>query len=101
MDFTHLAHLDPDYDRHHQQQGEQPAKHYLPENSRIKVAVWAVEKWAALGFVRLSLPRHYQRRALERLQAEPAEVDLRYARRSLSVVLLSYSHLLRCVVLLQ
>lgn len=81
MDFTHLAHLDPDYDRHdYQQQSDRSSKkHFLPENSRIKVAVWAVEKWATLGFVRLSLPRLYHRRALERLQAEPAEVDLRYA----------------------
>ena len=81
MDFTHLAHLDPDYDRHHhhdQQEDEGSRKHFLPENSRIKVSLWAVEKWATLGFVRLSLPRHYHRRARERLEAEPSEVDLRY-----------------------
>jgi len=68
FDFSYLSHLDPDVHE----------KHYLPENSRIKVPLWAVEKWANLGFVRLSLPRHYARKARERLEADPSEVDLRY-----------------------
>jgi hypothetical protein len=69
FDFSHLAQLDPDA-RHE--------KHYLPEGSRIKLPLWAMEKWAMLGFVRLSLPRHYGRKARERLEADPADADLRY-----------------------
>ena len=69
FDFSYLSHLDPDI--------VDDKQHYLVENSRIKVPLWAVEKWANLGFVRLSLPRHYARKARERLEADPSEVDLR------------------------
>lgn len=69
FDFSHLSHLDPEA-RH----GES----HLPEGSQIKMPLWAVEKWANLGFVRVSLPRHFSRKARERLEADPAEVDLRY-----------------------
>lgn len=69
FDFTYLSHLDPDLSE---------KDHYLPESSRVKMPLWAVEKWAALGYVRLSLPRHYGRKARERLEADPTEVDLRY-----------------------
>jgi GINS complex subunit 3 len=71
FDFSHLAHLD----------GENftPDKHYLPEKSRIKMPVWAIQKWATLGFVRLSLPKHFSRKARERLEADPSDADLRYA----------------------
>ena len=68
FDFSYLSHLDPDL----------RGKHFLPEGSRIKMPIWAIEKWAMLGFVRLSLPRHYGRKARERLEADAAEVDLRY-----------------------
>lgn len=50
---------------------------YLPENSRIKLPMWAIDQWAMLGFVRLSLPRHYGRRARERLEADPGDANLR------------------------
>lgn len=83
FDFSFLAHLDPelqgvDGDNDNDEPDTAETKHYLPENSRVKLSLWAVEKWAMLGFVRLSLPRHFQRRARERLEAEPSEVDLRY-----------------------
>jgi hypothetical protein len=52
--------------------------HSLPESSQVKLPLWAMEKWAMLGFVRMSLPRHYSRKARERLEAEPSEADLRY-----------------------
>ena len=68
FDFTYLSHLDPDLSE---------KEHFLPESSRIKMPLWSVEKWAMLGFVRLSLPRHYGRKARERLEADPAEADLR------------------------
>lgn len=68
FDFTYLSHLDPDLSE---------KEHFLPESSRIKMPLWSVEKWAMLGFVRLSLPRHYGRKARERLEADPSEADLR------------------------
>ena len=71
FDFSHLAHLDPDL--------VDSDKHYLPESSQVKLPLWAMEKWAMLGFVRMSLPRHYSRKARERLEADPSEADLRYA----------------------
>lgn len=69
FDFSHLSHLDPDA-RHRES--------HLPEASQIKMPLWAVEKWATLGYVRLSLPRHYSRKARERLEADPGDADLRY-----------------------
>jgi GINS complex subunit 3 len=69
FEFSHLAHLDPD---------ARTQQAYLNESSRIKIPLWAVEKWAMLGFVRLSLPRHYGRKARERLEADPGDADLRY-----------------------
>ena len=51
---------------------------HLPENSRIKMPLWSVDKWSHLGFVRLGLPRHFGRGARERLQADPSGADLRY-----------------------
>eukprot|EP00535_Pseudo-nitzschia_heimii_P004080 CAMPEP_0197182374 /NCGR_PEP_ID=MMETSP1423-20130617/6353_1 /TAXON_ID=476441 /ORGANISM="Pseudo-nitzschia heimii, Strain UNC1101" /LENGTH=290 /DNA_ID=CAMNT_0042632787 /DNA_START=49 /DNA_END=921 /DNA_ORIENTATION=- len=84
FEFSHLADLDPDGIHHQQQQQQQhqneaqgESSAYLPENSRIKVPLWAVEKWATLGFVRLQLPRHYGRRARERYEADPGDANLR------------------------
>lgn len=93
FDFSHLAHLDPDGTHHHRRKQSSAAEenldssskiksastieYFLPENSRIKIPLWAVEKWAMLGFVRLQLPRHYGRRARERYEADPGEADLR------------------------
>jgi hypothetical protein len=66
FDFSYLSHLDPD---------ERPGKrHYLPEGTKFKVPVWAVEKWATLGFVKLSLPRHFGRKARERIEAGEADI---------------------------
>lgn len=67
FDFSYLAHLDPDVHD----------KSYLPEGSRVKLPLWAVEKWAEVNFVSLALPRHYQRKSRERLEAAPSEVNLR------------------------
>ena len=68
FDFSHLAHLDPD---------AHSRDHFLSENSKVKMPLWAVKKWAMLGVVRLSLPRHYGRKARERLEADPGDADLR------------------------
>lgn len=67
FDFSHLAYLDPDL------KGES----YLPEGSRLKMPVWAIDRWATLGFVRMSLPRHFGRSSRERFEADPADADLR------------------------
>ena len=82
FDFSHLAALDPDGPRRgsshtNQNRSHSHHHHYLPEGSRIKMPIWAVQEWAMLGFVRLSLPRHYGRRARERLEADPSDADLR------------------------
>jgi GINS complex subunit 3 len=85
FEFAHLAGLDPDgiHDRQMHPQNEDDygesssSSGYLPENSRIKIPLWAVEKWATLGFVRLQLPRHYGRRARERYDADPGDANLR------------------------
>ena len=76
FEFSHLADLDPDGIHHREQEYGENSK-YLPENSRIKIPLWAVEKWATLGFVRLQLPRHYGRRARERYDADPGDANLR------------------------
>jgi len=69
FDFSHLAPLDPDA-RHRES--------HLPEGTQIKMPLWALEKWSALGYVRMSLPRHFSRKARERLEADPGDADLRY-----------------------
>lgn len=67
FDFSHLSHLQPDI----------VDKSYLPEGSSVKVPLWAMQQWALLGFVRMTLPRHFGRKARERLLADPAQADLR------------------------
>lgn len=95
LDFSHLAHLDPDAAhsasaaRIADDGGDADASnggatkkrrrpdHRLPEGCRIKMPLWAMEKWALLGYVRAGLPRHYGRRARERLEADPGSAELR------------------------
>lgn len=69
FDFAHLGHLDPDQ--------HLSGKQHLPEGSRIKLPLWALKKWSSLNYVNMGFPRHYQRKARERLAAAPSEVDLR------------------------
>jgi hypothetical protein len=71
FDFAHLAHLDADNAHRH-------GHNHLPEGSQIKLPLWATEKWAMLGFCRVQLPRHFNRRSRERYAADPADADLRY-----------------------
>lgn len=52
--------------------------HALPAGTKIKMPMWALERWAMLGFIRISsLPKHYGKRMKERLEADPVSVDLR------------------------
>lgn len=70
FDFSYLSHLDPDR--------SDDGNHYLPENTKIKMPVWSISKWADLGFCKISsLPRHYGRKARELLDADAKSVDLR------------------------
>ena len=84
FDFSHLAHLDPDL---------VGGKHYLPEGSQVKLPLWSMEKWAMLGFVRMSLPRHFGRKARERLEADPGQADLRYVYVASSCVTATWRYL--------
>ena len=77
FEFSHLQHLDPDASIGGRKVGGKKKTNYLEEGSRIKLPLWALEKWANLGFVRLQLPRHYGRKARERLEADPGDADLR------------------------
>lgn len=73
FDFSHLNYLDPDAATTSSPHGTT----HLREGSQIKMPLWAVDKWASLGYVRLALPRHYSRKARERLEADPGDADLR------------------------
>lgn len=88
FEFSHLSDLDSEGNLHHCQNqqkqlsdddnnGISATDTLLPESSRIKVPLWAVDRWAMLGFVRLQLPRHYKRSARERYDADPGNADLR------------------------
>jgi len=97
LDFHYLSHRDPDYDhrqptsvtpivrtidnsRKHtpdEERQDQLSKEDLLEGTKFKMPLWSIQKWSELSFVRLGLPRHFCRRARERLEADPAAVDLR------------------------
>ena len=95
--FAHLSHLDPDSHRavtrkrrravvDSEEDGltkkgtnnnDTSSHHQLPEGTKIKMPLWAVDRWAMLGFVKIpSLPRHYRQRMKERLQADPVTMNL-------------------------
>jgi len=86
--FNSMAHLDPNHvnelSSFHEGVEDSARKRSvssrtttLPENSRIRMPLWSIEKWATLGFVRLSLPRHFGQKARDRIAADPASADLR------------------------
>ena len=88
--FFHLAHLDPDSQRRKRRRDEdaldkennvnsrQSTDQTLSTGAKVKMPLWAVDKWAMLGFVSIpSLPRHYRQRTKERLEADPSTMDLR------------------------
>lgn len=89
LDFSHLGHLDPDAVHEAARRADESGgdasslkkrkrvNHRLPEATRIKMPLWAMEKWALLGYVRVGLPRHFGRRARERLEADPGCADIR------------------------
>jgi len=85
FDFLHLGHIDPGNVTGFTSQSNAALKGvqrqrksgYLPENTRIKMPLWSVDKWAKLGFARISIPRHFGRKARERLATDPGSADLR------------------------
>lgn len=100
FDFSLLSHLDPDAAHLQRRSRKRPRDDNtndddeldndnddaadnsndggLPQGTKIKMPLWAVERWALLGFIRFpSLPRHYGRKMKERLEADPISVDLR------------------------
>ena len=72
FDFSYLATLDPDY------HADDDTTNVLAEKRKLKVPLWAMQKWGPLGYVKMLLPRIYGRKAREKLQADPCQVDLRY-----------------------
>eukprot|EP00571_Detonula_confervacea_P017778 CAMPEP_0172311880 /NCGR_PEP_ID=MMETSP1058-20130122/15910_1 /TAXON_ID=83371 /ORGANISM="Detonula confervacea, Strain CCMP 353" /LENGTH=246 /DNA_ID=CAMNT_0013025187 /DNA_START=75 /DNA_END=811 /DNA_ORIENTATION=- len=95
--FAHLSHLDPDSHRvasslnrkrRRSNDGEEDdglnkptsgkGGHYsLPEGTKIKMPLWAMDRWAMLNFVKIpTLPRHYRQRMKERLEADPVGMNL-------------------------
>ncbi|KAL7529279.1 hypothetical protein ACHAXR_004601 [Thalassiosira sp. AJA248-18] len=97
--FAHLSHLDPDSHRLANRKrrrddttkdggggslekgggsgGSGGSHHALPEGTKIKMPLWAVDRWATLGFVKIpNLPRHYRQKMKERLMADPVEMNL-------------------------
>mmetsp|Transcript_10568 Transcript_10568/g.14907 ORF Transcript_10568/g.14907 Transcript_10568/m.14907 type:complete len:291 (-) Transcript_10568:412-1284(-) len=101
FEFSHLAHLDPDYIHHRNTSplasndeindtrrreidGRDRSKrqslsnnHALHEGTKFKMPLWSIENWGELGFVRIKLPRNFGRKSRERLEADPVSVNLR------------------------
>ncbi len=89
FDFAHLSHLDPDSHRTATAgrkrrrdddggKGGSGANHHLPEGTKIKMPLWAVDRWAMLNFIRIpNLPKHYRQRMKERLEADSVNMNLR------------------------
>jgi hypothetical protein len=78
FDFSHLSSLDPDAMLNVTNSNDQNRLQHrvLPEGSKITMPLWAVQKWADLGFCRIALPAQYRRKARELIQADPASVSL-------------------------
>jgi hypothetical protein len=71
FDFSYLATLDPDYHK------DDKTAIVLAEGCKLKMPVWAMQKWGPLGYVKMVLPRIYGPKAREKLEADPLQVDLR------------------------
>jgi GINS complex subunit 3 len=67
FDFSHLGHLD-----------EYSTTSYLKEKSKLQMPLWALEKWTSLSYVKLQLPKHFNVKTRERLEADPLALNLRY-----------------------
>lgn len=78
LDFRHLAHLDPDYTHPTTTVQKAGKKRDLEEGTKFKMPIWSIQKWSQLGWLNVQLPKHFGRKAREKLDADPVSVDLRY-----------------------
>jgi len=93
FDFAHLSHIDPDshraalVGRKRRRDDDGTDKndklsggghhHYLPEGTKIKMPLWAIDRWSMLNFIKMpTLPRHYRQRMKERLEADAVTMNL-------------------------
>ena len=76
FDFSHLSHLDPDAVFNFTNNNNRYHQRVLPEGSKIIMPIWTVQKWADLGFCRITFPVQYRLKARELIQADPASVSL-------------------------
>lgn len=94
FDYSYLSHLDPEAAAATSSKTQH--RHVLPEHSKIKMPIWAMRKWADLGFCRVSLPKHYGIKARDMLGADPAAVMLRprffRSGRAVALVLVTAAH---------
>jgi hypothetical protein len=84
--FSHLSHLDPESSSRKRRRVDKEnignsrsaggLSHVLEEGTKIKMPLWAVDRWVVLGFVRVTLPGIYGTKMKERLLADPVSVDL-------------------------
>lgn len=87
--FSHLSHLDPEnvsrkrrrIDKENVVNGittnhNTTSGHTLEEGTKIKMPLWAIDRWVVLGFVKVTLPGIYGTKMKERLMADPTSVDL-------------------------
>jgi len=95
--FSHLAYLDPNFISITRKGALNQETATLPEGSRINIPIWWVEKWATLGFVKLSLPRHFRKRTRERVEADPASADLSRIERFFSSGIALINLIRRCL----
>lgn len=93
FNFAHLSHLDPDSHRtslsrkrprddgdfdKNSDNTSHNNNHHLNEGTKIKMPLWAVDRWAMLNFIKMpTLPRHYRQRMKERLEADAVTMNLR------------------------
>ena len=94
LDFTYLAHFDPDYVPgaksssgrnspdddidNNEVTKSKPNNHSLVEGTRFRMPLWSIEKWLQVGFVKMSLPKHYGRKMRERMEADPGYAGNKY-----------------------
>lgn len=83
FDFSHLGHLD-DSSSSSSSMAIGPTTtttttttQYLKEGTKLKMPLWAMDKWSSLRYVKVHVPRHMNQTARERWEADPLAVDLR------------------------
>ena len=85
IDFFHLAHLDPNYVNPKSTSSSssssiQPTKQkhsLLLKKTKFKMPLWSIEKWSKLHYIQIYLPKHYNRKGRDKLEADPLSINLR------------------------